>query len=162
MRTPYFRSKERQEELLAILKSWEGTPHRHLVAVKGLGADCALFVWEVVREAGITAMKNVPNVPRQHGHINYPPDRALHSREEVILTAMRSMDFLMELSKQQTPMNGDICAYQFGRSTAHIGIYYDGEIYHSLTGSEVLPQSFEDKKLKKRLTAIFRVMEEVE
>ena len=159
---PYYRSKERQEELLTVLKGWVGTPHRHLVAVKGLGADCCLFVWEVLREVGTVAMKNIPNVPRQHGHINYPPDRALHSREEVILTAMRGMSFLIEIPKQQIPMNGDICTYQFGRSTAHIGIYYNGDIYHSLTGSEVLPQSFEDKKMKKRLTAIFRIMEEEE
>jgi len=162
MRTPYFRSKERQEELLAILKSWEGTPHRHLVAVKGLGADCALFVWEVVREAGITAMKNVPNVPREHGHIHYPADRALHSTDEVILTVARSLPFLDEIPKGSPKKNGDICCYQMGKSTAHSAIYYGGDIYHSLTNSEVLPQSFEDKKLKKRLTAIFRVMEEVE
>lgn len=155
---PFFRTQERKDELYKVLESWRGTPYRHLVAVKGLGADCTLFVWEAMKE--MSAMgSNLSNIPRQHGYIHYPKDRALHSREEVILNVLRNVPYLKEISIKENPETGDICCYQFGRSTAHIAIYYEGYIYQSLTGSEVLPINFKDKKFRKRLTAIFRVME---
>lgn len=162
---PFFGTQERKDELYKVLESWRGTPYRHLVAVKGLGADCTLFVWEAMKE--ISAMgKSISNIPKKYGHINYPRDRALHSREEVILNVLRNVPYLEELQDLEgikrggsKPETGDICCYQFGRSTAHIAIYYEGYIYQSLTGSEVLPINFGEKKFKKRLTAVFRVME---
>jgi len=156
---PYFKSDERRAELYKVLESWVGTPHRHLVAVKGRGADCALFSWEVMKEVGYT--KGIANIPRKYGHIDYPPDRAIHSKEEVLLNCMRTTPSFMEMDKSRTPMDGDICTYQFGKSTAHIAIYYNGRIYHAMSKSEVLPTRFDDKKFMARLTAVFRLMEEV-
>ena len=162
---PFFGTQERKDELYKVLESWRGTPYRHLVAVKGLGADCTLFVWEALKELSAIG-KNVSNIPMKHGHINYPRDRALHSREEVILNVLRNIPYLKEIESLESYKNdptlrmaGDICCYQFGRSTAHIAIYYDGYIYQSLTKSEVLPINFNEKKFKEKLTAIFRVME---
>jgi len=156
---PYFTTKERQEELLEVLESWVGTPHMHLVAVKGLGADCALFVWEAMKESG--GVKSIKiDLPRKHGHIDYPQDRALHSTEEVLLKALRSVSGLREMPVTTRPMNGDICCYQFGNSTAHLAVFYEGKIYHALTTREVHHTTFSEKKYMTRLTAIFRVMEE--
>jgi len=157
---PFFRTQERKEELYRILESWKGTPHRHLVGVKDLGADCTLFVWEVMKEISAAGSK-MSNIPKRHGHIHYPADRALHSREEVILNVLRSIPYLKEISVNDNiiPETGDICCYQFGRSTAHMGIYYEGQVYQSLSKSKVLPINFKENKFKKRLTAIFRVME---
>ena len=154
---PFFRTEERIEKLYEVLESWRGTPYRHLVAVKGLGADCTLFVWEAMKEVGSMG-ENIANIPRKFGYIDYPKDRALHSRKEVILNVLKNIPYLKEV-KNLVPQTGDICCYQFGRSTAHIAIYYEGYIYQSLTNSKVLPVNFNDLKFKKRLTAIFRIME---
>ena len=157
---PFFRTQERKDALFEILESWKGTPYRHLVAVKGLGADCTLFVWEAMQEAEAIG-KNVSNIPRKHGHINYPRDRALHSREEVLLNVLRNVPYLKEIEniKNIEPETGDICCYKFGRSTGHLGIYYEGYVYQSMSGTEVLPIQFRIGKFYKRLSAIFRVME---
>jgi len=155
---PFFRTQERKDELYQVLESWKGTPYRHLVAVKGLGADCTLFVWEAMNELDAIS-KNVSNIPRKHGHIDYPRDRALHSREEVILNVLRGVPYLEEINVKSKPETGDICCYKFGRSTGHIGIYYEGYVYQSMSGTEVLPINFEMPKFRKRLSAIFRVME---
>lgn len=154
---PFFESEERKKELLKVLESWKGTPYRHLVAVKGLGADCTLYVWEVMKELGAMG-NNLSNIPKKHGHIHYPSDRAMHSKDEVILNVLRLVPYLKEI-KNKVPMTGDICCYKFFKSTSHLAIYYEGYIYQSLTKSEVLPVRFDDRQFKKRLSAIFRPME---
>jgi len=157
MMKPFFESKERKKELKRVLKEWRGTPYRHLVAVKGLGADCTLFVWEVMKELGAMG-SNLKNLPKKGGHLHHPKDRPLHSSEEVILNILRAVPYLKEI-KSKSPIDGDICCYKFFKSTSHIAIYFEGRIHQSLTNSEVLPISFKDRQFLKRLTAIFRVME---
>jgi len=157
---PFFESEERKKELYDVLESWRGTPYRHLVAVKGLGADCTLYVWEVMKELNAVG-SNLANIPKKHGHIHYPSDRAMHSTDEVILNVLRAVPYLKEFSKGSKPMSGDICCYKFFKSTSHMAIYYEGYIYQSLTKGEVLPIRFDDRQFKKRLTAIFRVMENI-
>lgn len=154
---PFFRTQERKDELFEVLESWKGTPYRHLVAVKGFGADCTLFVWEAMQEAKAVG-KNVSNIPRKYGHIDYPRDRALHSREEILLKVLRGMSHLIEI-ESMVPETGDVCCYKFGRSTGHMAVYYEGYIYQSMSGTEVLPINFEMPKFKKRLSAVFRIME---
>ena len=154
---PFFRTQERKDELFKVLESWVGTPYRHLVAVKGLGADCTLFVWEAMQELDAIG-KNVSNIPRKHGHIDYPRDRASHSREEVLLNVLRNVPYLKEIEDLK-PETGDLCCYKFGRSTGHMGVYYEGYVYQSMSGTEVLPINFNMEKFKRRLSAIFRVME---
>ena len=155
---PYFLSKERQEDLFEILESWLGTPSNHRGgAVKGLGADCVSFVHESLKESGgIDGVK--VNFPAD---ADYPRDRALHSKEEVLLEILRSIPEVREYNKRTKPINGDICCYQFGLSTSHFALYYGGRIYHSLTRTEVHRTRFDEAKYLNRLTAIFRLMEKL-
>lgn len=155
---PYFNTEERQKHLHKVLESWVGTPHMHLVAKKGLGADCTLYVWEVMKELNAIGNK-VGNIPRKHGHIDYPPDRAVHSTEEVLLKVLKGVPYLKEIDIKETPINGDICGYKLGKSTAHLGIYYNKRIYHSLTKRKVQRYPFHDRYFFKKLSCIFRVME---
>jgi len=155
----YFSTQERVDELHRILKEWKGTPHRHLCAVKGKGVDCTLFVWEVLKELGLEKGREVQNVPMKETYIDYPPDRALHSREEVLLNLLRTIPGGMELGKGVVPKTGDICCYKFGRSTSHMAIYFEGRIWQSIAKTGVYPEPFTTKKFRDKLSTIFRVME---
>lgn len=154
----FFRTKERQDELLRILNEWEGTPHRHFCSVKGKGIDCTLFILEVFKELGV-AQKRVREKYLKMRYQNYPPDRSLHSKEEVLLELLRSIPGVKEIGKLTMPKNGDVCCYQFGWSTSHMSIFFEGRIWHSIDKVGVYPESFMRDKFYKRLSTIFRCME---
>lgn len=159
-RLPWFRLECRKTLLYKVLEEWKGTPYRHLCAVKGLGADCTLFVWEVMKEVGFIG-SNVSNLPKMYGHYDYPKDRAMHSSDEVLLKVLRNIKTLKELSTDNIPETGDICCYKFFKSTSHLSVYYNGYIYQALDRCKVFPTRFDNTKFKKRLSAIFRPMEEI-
>jgi len=154
----YFSSEERKKELKRILNEWKGTPHRHFCAVKGKGIDCTLFILEVYKELGI-AQGRIREEYLKERYKNYPPDRALHSREEVLIKLLRTLPGGKELGKHAKPKDGDVCCYQFGRSTAHMAIYFEGRIWQSVVGAGVYPEPFTTEKFRKRLSNIFRCME---
>jgi len=156
----YFNTQERKDKLYKILEEWKGTPYRHLCAVKGLGADCTLFVWEVFKEMKI-AENYIPNLPMKDGYLYYPKDRWMHSEEEVILNVLRSIPYLFEVQTDiyTVPNTGDICCYKFGKCTGHLSIYYEGYIYQVLTKSKLLPVNFNDMRFRRRLSTIFRLIE---
>ena len=153
----FFRTPEIKDKLYNALESWKGTPYRPLVGVKGCGTDCILFVWEVMKEVNAVGTR-INNVPMRNGRMDYSPDRALHSKEEVLLNILNDISYL-DCIKNKKPKTGDICCYKFGRSTSHLGIYYEGYIYHAMNKSYVMSVRFTDSLLRKRLTAIYRVME---
>jgi len=161
----YFSSEEKKEELRKLLYEWKGTPHRHLVAIKGKGADCTLFCWEILKEIGAMKDLRVDNIPMKEGYINYPQDRAVHNKDEILLQVLESVPILKTIFKGKVgsfvgvPKDGDVCCYQFGKSTAHMGIYFEGRVWQSLTNTEVYPEPFGTPKFKKRLSAIFRLVE---
>lgn len=74
--TPLFYDTDLWKAYDKILRSWLGTPYRHLAGVKGRGADCTLFIAHALKEVGIlTCVK----------HDYYPKDWHLHTGEEFVL-----------------------------------------------------------------------------
>lgn len=49
-----------QANLLAIARSWLGTPFQHQGRLKGIGVDCIGLVIEVYREAGLLSAVGLP------------------------------------------------------------------------------------------------------
>lgn len=79
MLTPYFQDDAVWNEAKKILRSWKGTPYRHLCMVKGRGADCALFIASVWKELGIlTAVE----------HDYYPRDWHVHTDDDRVRDGM--------------------------------------------------------------------------
>jgi cell wall-associated NlpC family hydrolase len=60
-------SEQRQirEQIASEAMSWLGTPYHHRARVKSHGADCATFIDEVMRAAGVWPDVEVPFYPLQ-------------------------------------------------------------------------------------------------
>ena len=144
---PFFRTKERENRLLEVLESWEGTPFRHRVGVKHFGVDCAHFVGCVLIELGIIESFKVTK---------YSRDFCLHTREEGFVTHLRSYPILEEININGI-INGDVLLYKFGRVSGHSAIYFDGYAWQARSRAGVIKiNCILDQK---RLTNAFRIME---
>jgi len=131
--TNFFESEKKQQQLLTILKSWEGTPYKHKTAVKGKGVDCIHFVGRVMVEVGVLSKFVVPD---------YASDWHLHRTSELLSQGINQFPFCEEFDPRVTPpMNGDILLFRYGRAAAHATIYFDGYVWQALARSRVLKNS---------------------
>lgn len=73
---PAFENKELRERFEEILRTWLGTPYRHLTAKKGVGADCTLFVGASLLELGLL---------KKLDYSYYPPGWHQHTTKEYVL-----------------------------------------------------------------------------
>jgi len=144
---PFFRTQERQNRLLEVLESWEGTPYRHRSGVKYYGVDCAHFIGCVLMELGIIESFKVTK---------YSRDFCLHTSEEGFVAHLREHPLLEEININDL-MNGDILLYKFGRVSGHSAIYFDGDAWQSRSKYGVIKLNCTLDQ--RRLTNGFRVME---
>ncbi|MCK5605699.1 C40 family peptidase [Candidatus Pacearchaeota archaeon] len=72
----YFDCPENKFAFQKILLSWVGTPYRHATAVRGRGADCALFLAACLKELGV-----IENYSKKF----YSKDWHIHGKEQVFL-----------------------------------------------------------------------------
>ena len=148
----YFVSIENQERLKRVLDSWliPSTPFRHHCGVKGKGCDCIHFVARVFEELAILQWRKdlIPD---------YPRDWHLHRTQELLMQGI-----LKELSVERVEisdlMNGDLVLFQYGRASAHAAIYYDRNLYQSITGVGVRKIAISEQEFRKRMTFAFRVL----
>jgi cell wall-associated NlpC family hydrolase len=111
--------------VVAIAKTWLGTPYHHMGRIKAVGVDCAMFPLEVYREAGLIGDVDVPY---------YPQDWMLHRSEEVYLHIVeRHAQEIAEpaavaagAAMKAPPataggsvLPGDFVLYRFGRCWSH-------------------------------------------
>lgn len=125
-----FGMTERIERQLvcAIARSWLGTPYHHMGRVKGAGVDCAMFPFEVYREAGLIGDIEVPY---------YPQDWMLHRSEEIYLGIVQGV--ASELRSFEVAQPGDFVLYRFGRCFAHGAIVIDWPtVIHAVNGKGVI------------------------
>jgi cell wall-associated NlpC family hydrolase len=96
--------------VVAEARSWIGTPYHHTADIKGKngGVDCAMLLVRVYCDLGLVEKFD----PRP-----YTRDWFLHRNEE------RYLGFLLARSREvNTPLEGDIVLFRFGRCFAHAGI----------------------------------------
>lgn len=97
-------------DIVAIARSWIGTPYRHRGRIKGVGCDCAMLAAEVYAEAGLIPPQVIED---------YPPDWHLHRDAE------RYMGHVLRYAapiEARDAGAGDLVLFQFGRAFAHGGL----------------------------------------
>jgi len=145
----YFEDKNNQERLFQEMKEWMDTPFRHLAGVKQVGADCIHFVCGVYENIGAVKDASV-FIPR------YTRDWCQHSDEQKLYNGIRRKKEFVEVGIQ-SPMNGDLLLYQFGKAASHCGIYFEDQVYQALERIGVHKLAFEDQMWRRRLRFGFRV-----
>ena len=116
--------KERNERMavVAIAKTWIGTPYHGEARIRGVGADCATMVAEVYMEAGL-----IPRFDIEH----YPQDWHLHKGEERYLS--KALSYAREV--EGPPLPGDVVLWRFGRCFSHGAIVVQWpQIIHAYVG----------------------------
>lgn len=109
---------EQRAEVVALARTWLGTPYHHQGDVLGAGVDCAMLLVRVYRDAGL-----IPEIdPRP-----YPHDWHLHRDAE------RYLGWVEQYAHQvEQPQPGDVVLWRFGRTYSHGAIYLgEGRIIHS-------------------------------
>jgi cell wall-associated NlpC family hydrolase len=94
--------------------SWLGTPYHHRARVKSHGADCATFIDEVMRAAGVWPDVEVPF---------YPLQWFLHEDRERWLEALGHRG-AVEIPPEEK-LKGDLLVVRMGRTFSHGAIILD-------------------------------------
>ena len=141
--------------VVAIARSWLGTPYRHQASVRGDGADCLGLVRGVWREVAGAE----PEVPPP-----YSPDWAEVGGEETMLAAARR--WLIEIDVADAAP-GDVLLFRMsaGVPVKHCAIMSDlpspngpaeGRMIHAYWGRAVV-ESWIGPWWRRRLVAAFRM-----
>jgi cell wall-associated NlpC family hydrolase len=95
-----------RNRVVAVARTWLGTPYHTAARVKGGGADCLTLLVEVFEEAGLIRHLEIPH---------YPADWHLHRDAE------RYLNGLLEHTGEVDgpPLPGDIALWRFGRCYSH-------------------------------------------
>ena len=108
--------------VLAVARTWIGTPYHPGGRVKGAGCDCLTLLAEVYSEAGVLPRIHIPY---------YPQDWHLHRGAERYLEGLLRYSHEIETP----PQPGDIALWKFGRCFSHGAIVSEWpRIIHACSG----------------------------
>lgn len=107
---------EFRNALLAEARTWLGTPYHHHGSVKGVGVNCAQFLFEVGHNAGLFS----DDMPKPRW---YSPQLASNSKEERLINYVEAYGGLEIIQEQVKP--ADIVVYKTGQSHGHIAMVVD-------------------------------------
>jgi NlpC/P60 family putative phage cell wall peptidase len=136
-----------QNRVVAVARSWIGTPYRHQASTRGAGTDCLGLLRGVWREVFGDEPVKVPA---------YTPDWAEPGGQEVLLEAARRL-----LVSRSWPLkSGDVLLFRMrdGSVAKHLGIC--GEVgtapsfIHSYSGHGVIETSLSEP-WERRIAALF-------
>lgn len=118
-----------REWICAEALTWEGTPYHDLAALKGVGADCALYPLAVAKTVGLIA-------PTWKAPV-YSPTWHLHQRDELYYR------YLEEVGCREVPWKArqpaDLLLFRCGLTASHAAILLPGnEIIHAVIDKGVL------------------------
>lgn len=100
-------SEEQRAAVVCEARTWVGTPYHHRAALKGAGADCAMFPVAVYRECGV--------IPSGYRAPEYSSQWHLHRSEELYLKEIDR--FAREIPGP--PRAADFVVFKFGRTFSH-------------------------------------------
>jgi cell wall-associated NlpC family hydrolase len=95
--------------VVAIAKTWAGTPYKHRCKIKGVGVDCATLLAAVFEEAGLVEPAPIPP---------YSPQFHLNGDGQPYLTFIAAR----AVSIDGPPLPGDLVLWKFGRAFSHAAI----------------------------------------
>ncbi len=114
-------TEERKTRARECAQAWAGTRHRNRIAVKGEGIDCIRFVFEVLASAGVCDRFRMPSYDGRLGIL-----RPVNLMEGLIVDHLFG-----EVRTKETPLEfGDLCIFECGRCSNHLGIFLDGAVWH--------------------------------
>jgi cell wall-associated NlpC family hydrolase len=91
--------------VIAIARTWIGTPYHHGARIRRIGADCATFLAAVFEEAGLVQPVTLPA---------YLPQWHQNGHEELYLDLVRE-----HCCEVEAPRPGDIVMWRFGHVLSH-------------------------------------------
>lgn len=140
---------EQDERTRAVAEaiSWSRTPFHDCSNIKGVGVDCANFVYEVYRNCGL--VDPAYKVPE------YSPQFLLHSKRQRFLEVV---DLFCRPVTDRDPLPGDLAMYQFGQCFSHGALIIAWpEIIHArkLAGMVVRGDALADTELTTRARRLY-------
>lgn len=140
-----------KERIVAIARTWLGTPYRHQACVRGAGADCLGLVRGIWREV----VGQEPEAPPP-----YTADWMETSGDEQL---WRAADRLLKPGTGDQP--GDVLLFRMERRSPakHLAIFAGGvpepTIIHAYSGRAVIESPF-GESWRRRVVAAFRFPKE--
>ena len=116
----------KRDDILKEVSSWEGTPYVHQGMVKGVGTDCAMFVFAVALKCKLLKKSDQKRIPL------YSIEWHLHNHEEKLLMALE--DFGCTEINIEDVQPGDILCFKYGRTSSHLGIMIDDTYFMHAAG----------------------------
>lgn len=103
-----------RDTIIEKAKEWVDTPYHHHAKIKGVGVDCAMLVLAIAYESGLVSKEQYDNPPK------YSSQWHIHNDEELLMSILAG--FNCEEIPVDSIQPGDIVAFQYGRTTSHLGI----------------------------------------
>ena len=100
---------ELRAAIVAEARTWEGTRFHNCACVKGVGVDCANFIFAVYKNVGL--------VPADLEIPAYPPQWFLHRSGEWYLASLAAAG-----NRVLVAQPGDVALFKFGRVNSHSAI----------------------------------------
>jgi cell wall-associated NlpC family hydrolase len=117
-------SNRQRESVIAEAKTWLNTPWHHNANLKGVGVDCALFLYAVYLNCGLIEPTNIEP---------YSRDWTFHNNHEKFLETVENYAHRVD-----TPAQGDLIMFKTGKTHSHGGIILDyPKIIHAQVKSGV-------------------------
>lgn len=119
---------------LECCRQWLNTPHKDRMAKVGVGIDCLYFVREVLVASGMLPTWVFPyyrpvwGVGREFNVMERVFTKCCHARK------LANGDFY---GSGEDWADGDVLVFAVGRQSNHVGIYMDGQVWHSAAGAGV-------------------------
>ncbi len=131
---------EFRSAIVAEALTWRGTPYHLNGCIKGVGSNCAAFLYAVAKAAG--AISADAPAPRW-----YTPQLATHSKEERLIAYVLSYGAQEIVEAEIKP--GDIVLYKSGQSHGHAAIVIDWpRIIHVLSPWGCQEDNVDDGRLR--------------
>jgi cell wall-associated NlpC family hydrolase len=138
---------EKRAEIVRAAKSWIGTPYHHQAALKGVGADCAMFPIAVYKECGV--------LPESYQPPEYSTQWHLHRSDELYLAEIAKCC----TEKNETPQPADFVVFRFGRTFSHgaIVVEWPSVIHSYIPHGVTLMDAVRDGAVIGRAVKFFQV-----
>jgi cell wall-associated NlpC family hydrolase len=102
----------KREDFIAEALSWVGTPYRTLQSCKGIGCDCAGFVYGTMKKVGLLPPDYMP--PRVSSQWYF------HKANDIFVEELHRIGAVNIPVTETRP--GDIISFKYGRAQSHLVI----------------------------------------
>ncbi|MGH8585287.1 MAG: NlpC/P60 family protein [Gammaproteobacteria bacterium] len=131
-------------DVVAVARTWLGTPYHHQASIKGVGADCIGFVKGVALEAGLITQEMAEGLP-----IDY-------SRQQTGGRLRRIMGDLLIAVPSSEVLPADVFLMRIAGEDSHIGLYTDLGIIHCHSDVKGVVEQRLDSDTRKMISRAYR------